>query len=185
MKKWFWVLIVVIVSFIIGVVFVTLFPLSPYKDAFILRSQGDKQLEQGVPNLALKSYQQAEDGWPVYRIDPWFQQQKKKAEEDLRKKVAVIIFLKEAATDTEAQSLVTEIKKVKGVSDAKYISKEDALKTYQERNKDHPELAEFVTADILPASIEVYLDDLKMQGTVSDKAKSKIFVAQVIKFSLD
>ncbi len=38
----------------------------------------------------------------------------------------------------------------------KYISKQDALKIYRNLNKNNPLLLEMVTADILPASLEVY-----------------------------
>lgn len=49
------------------------------------------------------------------------------------------------------------------VSEVKLVSKEEALKIYQEENKDDPLLLELVTAQILPASIEVSgmtIDDL-------------------------
>jgi cell division transport system permease protein len=38
----------------------------------------------------------------------------------------------------------------------KYVSKQDALKIYRELNKSNPLLLEMVTADILPASLEVF-----------------------------
>ncbi len=42
------------------------------------------------------------------------------------------------------------------VQSIKYVSKQDALKIYRELNKNNPLLLEMVTADILPASLEVY-----------------------------
>ncbi len=42
------------------------------------------------------------------------------------------------------------------VLSVKYISKQDALKIYRDLNKNNPLLLEMVTADILPASLEVY-----------------------------
>ena len=41
------------------------------------------------------------------------------------------------------------------VSEVKYISKEEALKLYKDLNKSDPLLLEAVTANMLPASIEV------------------------------
>lgn len=38
----------------------------------------------------------------------------------------------------------------------KYVSKTDAFKIYQDINKDNPLLLEMVSADILPASLEIY-----------------------------
>ncbi len=42
------------------------------------------------------------------------------------------------------------------VQSVKYISKQDALKIYRNLNKNNPLLLEMVTADILPASLEVF-----------------------------
>ncbi|MFA5770367.1 MAG: permease-like cell division protein FtsX, partial [Patescibacteria group bacterium] len=42
-----------------------------------------------------------------------------------------------------------------------YVSKEDALKIYKEMNKDDPLLTDLVTADILPASLEILVKDTK------------------------
>ena len=63
----------------------------------------------------------------------------------------IILSLKQ---QFEAQSYVNEIV---------YVSKEEALKIYREQNSDDPLLLEMVTADILPASLEVSattVDDL-------------------------
>lgn len=38
----------------------------------------------------------------------------------------------------------------------KYVSQKDALKIYQQMNKDNPLLLEMVTADVLPPSLEIY-----------------------------
>lgn len=42
------------------------------------------------------------------------------------------------------------------VASVKYISQEEALKIYKKSNKDNPLLLEMVSADILPASLEIY-----------------------------
>src|SRR3990170_953691 len=42
------------------------------------------------------------------------------------------------------------------VMSLKYISKEEAFKIYKQLNKDNPLLLEMVSADILPASLEIY-----------------------------
>jgi cell division transport system permease protein len=46
------------------------------------------------------------------------------------------------------------------VKEVELISQEEALATYREENKDDPLLLELVTADILPASIEVSADEI-------------------------
>jgi len=55
------------------------------------------------------------------------------------------------------------------VMDVKYISKEDAFNVYKQLNKDNPLLLEMVSADILPASLEIY-------------AKKPVYLSQIAEF---
>ena len=173
-----------VVAFVIGAALILLFPPSPYKEAVKLASQGDSYLQQGIPQLAIKSYEQAENKWSVYKIDPRFQQKKRKAEGEVKKKVAVTVFFKDEAKDSEIQGLIQEIKAIQGVREVKFISKEEALKIYQEINKNEPLLTELITKDILPATIEVYLNDLPIKNKVVGVAENKSFVNEVIKSDL-
>ncbi len=68
--------------------------------------------------------------------------------------------------DTEPKSQDLDLLKTKleatGLVDSfKYVSKDDALKIYKNLNKNDPLLLEAVTADMLPASIEVSAKDPK------------------------
>lgn len=166
--------------FVVGAALILLSSLNPYKEAVKLSVLGDSFLEYGSPEAALKSYKQAEDKWLLYKIDPRFQQQKKKAEAELKKKVAVTIFLKDEVKDSDIQGLIQEIKTIQGAREVKFISKEEALKTYQERNKNEPILIEL--APTLPAAIEVFLDDLGAKDEVANLGKGKTFVDEVIQF---
>lgn len=55
----------------------------------------------------------------------------------------------------------------------KYVSKEDALKLYKELNKSDPLLLEAVTADMLPASIEVSAKDPSQLKNIADLLKTE------------
>src|SRR5690606_11778343 len=67
-----------------------------------------------------------------------------------------------------------------------YISKEEALKIYQEQNKSDPILLDLVTADILPASIEVQavsatdLADLATVVQSSDLVEEVVFQKDIV-----
>lgn len=62
----------------------------------------------------------------------------------------------ELSTQLEAiESVADEMESKSYVNSVTVISQEEALKLYQEDNKDDPLLLELVTADILPASVEV------------------------------
>ena len=54
------------------------------------------------------------------------------------------------------------------VADVKYVSKEDALKLYKDLNKSDPLLLEAVTANMLPASIEVSAKNPADLKTIAD-----------------
>ncbi|KKS13989.1 MAG: Cell division protein, partial [Candidatus Daviesbacteria bacterium GW2011_GWB1_41_5] len=70
-------------------------------------------------------------------------------------KPQAIAFFKDGTTEAD----VTAIKNALGTTNLaagfKYVSKEEALQIYRQRNKDNPMLLELVTANILPASLEI------------------------------
>ncbi len=76
----------------------------------------------------------------------------------------VTAFFKDDATASSSASLEDKIKSRYAIEASKYLSKEDALAIYQDQNQDNPLLLEMVTADILPASLEISaknVDDLE------------------------
>src|SRR3989338_4185368 len=67
----------------------------------------------------------------------------------------VIAFFKDDAKETQISDLTSKVQATGLTTNIKYVSKEEALAIYRERNKDDPLLLESVTADFLPASIDV------------------------------
>src|SRR3990167_6840727 len=65
------------------------------------------------------------------------------------------------------------------VMSIKYISKEDAFKIYKQLNKDNPLLLEMVTADILPASLEIYAKKPAFLPELADFLKKEAGVDEV------
>lgn len=64
-------------------------------------------------------------------------------------------FFKEGVEQSEIQALQSQIQATGKASTIKYVSKEAALKIYQKQNEQDPLLLDLVTAEILPASLEV------------------------------
>lgn len=81
----------------------------------------------------------------------------------------------EAVTQAEAS-----IKQLSFVKDINVISKEEALQIYQEDNKDDPLLLQLVTADILPASIEVSATDIAALPQIEEELKQIPEIEEVI-----
>ena len=111
-------------------------------------------------------------------------------------KPQAIAYLKDEATPEQVQTVIDKLKATGKVKEIKYVSKEEALRIYQEANKDNPLLLEMVTADILPASLEIsavniaYLEELasileqEEIVSVSESGKKEIDFAKDIATSL-
>lgn len=70
-------------------------------------------------------------------------------------KPQVIAFFKDGTSEKDVSILQEALAKDERVTKIKYVSKEDALKLYQNQNKEDPNLLELVTANMLPPSIEI------------------------------
>ena len=72
------------------------------------------------------------------------------------------------------------------MSSVRYVSKDEALVIYQEQNKNDPLLLEMVTADILPASLDVsatapkYLDEIYQQVKAEPGVEDIVFQKEVV-----
>jgi cell division transport system permease protein len=67
----------------------------------------------------------------------------------------VIAFFKLTADDAAIKKTAEAVQSRTSVASVKIVTKAEALELYQKDNKDNPLLLELVTADILPASLEV------------------------------
>lgn len=74
----------------------------------------------------------------------------------LERKPQVIAFFNDTVTTKDQIApLVEVLEKTGKAASIKFVSKEEALQIYRERNKNDPLLLELVTANTLPASVEV------------------------------
>ncbi len=70
-------------------------------------------------------------------------------------KPQAIAFFKDGTTTTDVEAIQNSLWQTSRVTELKYVSKEEALEIYRERNKNNPVLLELVTANILPSSLEI------------------------------
>ena len=92
----------------------------------------------------------------------------------------VIAFFKDEATEREISQIIEEVEATNLTKDVKYITKEEALAIYRERNKDEPLLLESVTADFLPASIDVSVKRAQDIPQLTEILKENQIVERVI-----
>lgn len=95
-------------------------------------------------------------------------------------KPQAIAFFKDGTTMSDVKAIENALEKTGKISKFKYVSKEEALQIYRERNKSNPMLLELVTANILPASLEISTftpEDLK---PIAEIVKQEPVVEEVV-----
>lgn len=92
----------------------------------------------------------------------------------------VIAFFKDDVSESKIMEIAEEIKNTDLTREVKYVSKEEALAIYRERNKDEPLLLESVSADFLPASIDISVKKANDINQITNLVKNKSEVERVI-----
>lgn len=95
-------------------------------------------------------------------------------------KPQVTAFFKNEAKQEEIETLSKQVQATGKAASIKFISKEQALEIYKEQNKDDPLLLDLVTAEILPASLEVSTYKIEDLTSISDALKTSPIVSEVI-----
>lgn len=95
-------------------------------------------------------------------------------------KPQVIAFFKEGTTQQDVQTIQKALELENRVVSVKYVSKEEALQIYRERNKNDPALLELVTANILPASVEVSTKTPEDLSPIAEILKREPVISEVI-----
>lgn len=95
-------------------------------------------------------------------------------------KPQVIAFFKEGTTNQDVMAIENALHQEGTVTKTKFISKEEALKIYRERNKSDPTLLELVTANILPASLEISTRNPQDLAPIAELLKREPVVSDVI-----
>lgn len=92
----------------------------------------------------------------------------------------VLIFFKNSSSQEEILALKRELEIVPEITQIDFIPQEKALELYRELNKNDPLLLELVTAEILPASLEISTISLDSLKTVADQAQRAGGVEEVV-----
>ncbi|MEX2012979.1 MAG: permease-like cell division protein FtsX [Candidatus Levyibacteriota bacterium] len=95
-------------------------------------------------------------------------------------KPQVTAFFKDEAKQEDINRLENELNLTGKIASMEFVSKEEALVIYKEQNKSDPLLLDLVTADILPASLEISTKDIGDMGEISDMLKRSEVVQEVV-----
>ena len=88
-------------------------------------------------------------------------------------KPEITIFLKDGLDKNTVESIQRDLSNYPDIREIKFISKDEALKIYQEQNKGNPLLLEMVTSSILPASFEVSVSNPETLNLIAENFSGK------------
>lgn len=95
-------------------------------------------------------------------------------------KPQITVFFTDEATQQDADALRQTLEATGKVATTRYVSKDEALAIYKEQNQNDPLLLEMVTADILPASLEVSATDPKLLRDIEPVVTGAAGVEEVV-----
>lgn len=92
----------------------------------------------------------------------------------------VTAFFEDQVAPSQIDLLKAKLMETEKIKEIKYVSKEEALAIYREQNKDDPLLLEMVTANILPASLEVSTINISYLGEIAEILRQEEGIEEVI-----
>lgn len=95
-------------------------------------------------------------------------------------KPQAIAFFKDGTTEADVKAIQNALNQTGKITQFKYVSKEEALQIYKERNKNNPTLLELVTANILPASLEISTQSPEDLKPIAEIVKREPVVEEVV-----
>ena len=95
-------------------------------------------------------------------------------------KPQVTAFFKNETKQSDINALEVRVKSTGKISSVRFVSKQEALKIYKQQNKDDLLLLDLVTADILPASLEISTYKISDLSGISEMLKKSPIVSEVI-----
>lgn len=95
-------------------------------------------------------------------------------------KPQAIAFFKDNTQDQDVKAITDALNQTGKVTSLRYVSKDEALQIYKDRNKNNPTLLELVTANILPASLEISTANPEDLKPIADVLKKEPVIDEVV-----
>lgn len=95
-------------------------------------------------------------------------------------KPQAIAFFKDNTEMADVIAIQKALNQTGKVTELKFISKEEALQIYRDRNKSNPTLLELVSANILPSSLEISTLNPEDLGPIAEVLKKEPVVEEVV-----
>src|SRR5215208_1771618 len=96
--------------------------------------------------------------------------------------VAITAFFPDNVSQEQIAQARRSVEAYPEVSKVTYVSKEEALSRFKEMMADQPEIFEGINSDVLPASLEIQLNDSRDSNAVATKLKGEGFAEGEISY---
>lgn len=150
-----------------------------YSTSKKLRDESFQQLYTLDRIKAIHNYKLAGYIWPLLFLDSSYKNGLVLLER-IENRPALVVYLKENTTDKEAIGLKNELQQVKGVKRVDYVSAEAAYQRYKDQNLNNPSLVALMTPSLFPGQVEVYSSDYLLWDQITQIAKNKPFVNEIV-----
>jgi cell division transport system permease protein len=91
----------------------------------------------------------------------------------VREDVGVEAFIPPGTSEDEAVRIIDDVESWPEVSSVNYVSEEEALETFKETFADRPEVYEGIDPGVLPASLQIQLDDPAAADEVAQRLREE------------
>ncbi len=92
----------------------------------------------------------------------------------------VTVYFQDTVDESDIFKIRDEVSSSGKTTSIKYVSKDEALQIYKDLNKNNPLLLEMVTAEILPASLEVYATKPEYLSEIAEFLKKQQGIDEVV-----
>ncbi len=96
--------------------------------------------------------------------------------------VAITAFFPEDIGQEKVDEVVSAVEGYPEVNESAYVSKEEALERFRETFAEQPDIAHSISSDVLPASIELQLNDSRDSSAVADRLRAEGFQDDEIRY---
>ena len=96
--------------------------------------------------------------------------------------VAITAFFPEDIDQERIDEVVSSVEGYPEVNESAYVSKEEALERFRETFAEQPDIARSISSDVLPASMEIQLNDSSDSSAVADRLRAEGFQDDEIRY---
>ncbi len=98
----------------------------------------------------------------------------------IEQRPTISVFFKNDVTENKINEISDKIKTTGLARDVKYVTKEEALAIYKERFKDQPHVVELVSADFLPASLDIFVNKPQDVDEISKVIQNQDEISDIV-----